>query len=253
MHSPPINRYNPSQFGMNSAEYSLELMQKYTEGMDFLNRWIYRLSEQYVGESILEVGPGGGAWLQQLVRNRKFANYTGVEVNSVFVDHLRRQYTGFPNVKFIQKDFLAKDFLHSQHGFDTVVAISCLEHLADDKIAVRRMKELILSGGRIILYLPALPILYNFGDHLAGHFRRYTKNRMTVIASQLNLKVARMRYCNLPGILSWIFNGFKKDTDFALNVVPSYKIQLFIRHYLKIERNLVLPFGLNLLCILERQ
>ena len=253
MQSPRINRYSPSLFGMNSAEQSLDLIQKYTEGMDFLNSWIYKLSEPYLGESVLEVGPGGGALLRQLVKRKKGVNYLGVELNPVFVGYLRQEFSDFPWVKFMQEDFLSKEHGHHEHVFDTVISISCLEHLADDNHAVRRMKELLLPGGKIILYLPALPIIYNFGDHLAGHFRRYTKKNIKAIASQLDLGVARLRYHNLPGILSWILHGIRRDTNFALNVIPSQKVQKAISRYLKLESLFFLPVGLNLFCVLERQ
>lgn len=247
-----MHRYNPALFGMNTARHSLELVQKYTEGMDFLNRWIYRLSESYLGESILEVGPGGGAWLRQLVKNRKFVRYLGLELNPVFVADLRKRFAGFPNVEFQQEDFLAEDLRPMGRPFDTVISICCLEHLADDKLAVGRMKEILLPGGKIILYLPGLPSIYNFGDHLAGHFRRYNKNRIRVIASQLDLRIARLRYHNLPGILSWVLQGLRRDTNFALNVIPSRWMQGAIRRYLKLESSLRLPLGLNLFCVLER-
>ena len=53
-----------------------------------------------------------------------------------------------------------------------------LEHIEDDVAALRRVHTLLRPGGRLVLTVPAYPLLYSADDAVAGHFRRYTRTTL---------------------------------------------------------------------------
>jgi SAM-dependent methyltransferase len=57
--------------------------------------------------------------------------------------------------------------------FDAVLALDVIEHLDDDRAAVRRLDGLLKPGGRLVLSVPALPELFGEFDAIQGHRRRY--------------------------------------------------------------------------------
>lgn len=248
---PDPNRFDPALF--DSYKDQTELAVAFTDGMDFLNRWIYDLCRPHLGRRILEIGPGGGAMIRQLVRYHAFDRYLGVELSPRHTEALRQAYAHLSHVTFLQQDILTKQGEMTETGFDCVVAISCLEHILEDAKVVVRMGELVRPGGKIIFYLPAMPVLYNQADHLIGHYRRYNKAMLRDLASRSGLRLVVLRYCNLPGILSWFVHGRKAQAAaFAQDVVPSPWLTRFIVPYLKLENYLPLPVGLNLFCVLEK-
>ncbi len=56
---------------------------------------------------------------------------------------------------------------------DAVLALDVIEHIDDDRAAVRHMAALLRPGGLAIISVPALPELFSKFDEIQGHRRRY--------------------------------------------------------------------------------
>ena len=54
-----------------------------------------------------------------------------------------------------------------------MLALDVIEHLDDDRAAVRRLGELVRPGGIVVVSVPALPELFTEFDAIQGHRRRY--------------------------------------------------------------------------------
>ena len=52
-----------------------------------------------------------------------------------------------------------------------------LEHIPDDAAAVRRFRQVLPPGGKLVVLVPALPQLFGSIDEAVGHYRRYTPAR----------------------------------------------------------------------------
>ena len=95
----------------------------------------------------------------------------------------------------------------SREQLDTVVAVNVLEHIRDDVSALRHVACILSSLGRVILLVPALPLLYGTMDEADGHYRRYTLRGLVHKLQASGLKAVRMFYFNILGVLGWFVNG----------------------------------------------
>ena len=55
--------------------------------------------------------------------------------------------------------------------FDTVVYVNVLEHIRDDVAEVRQAHELCAPGGRLCIFVPAVPGIYGTLDRKSGPTR----------------------------------------------------------------------------------
>ncbi len=86
-----------------------------------------------------------------------------------------------------------------------------LEHIEDDVAALRRVHTLLRPGGRLVLTVPAYPLLYSADDAVAGHFRRYTRTTLlsALHASGFQSEFESYLFAPLPPLI------------FLLRTVPS--------------------------------
>jgi cyclopropane fatty-acyl-phospholipid synthase-like methyltransferase len=68
---------------------------------------------------------------------------------------------------------LTQDLPPSCEAYDAVLSLDVIEHLDDDRSAVRRLGQLAVPGGVVIVSVPALPELFSEFDAIQGHRRRY--------------------------------------------------------------------------------
>jgi SAM-dependent methyltransferase len=89
--------------------------------------------------------------------------------------------------------------------FDLVCALDVLEHLADDATALTAWHRLLKPHGRLLLTVPALPILWGRQDVLSGHRRRYRRAELARRVTAAGFAIERLTYFNallLPPILA---------------------------------------------------
>ena len=82
-------------------------------------------------------------------------------------------------------------------GLDLVVAFDVLEHIEDDKAAVRGVFEALRPGGRFLVAVPADPALWSAHDEAVGHVRRYTRQTLHDLLAGGGFEVGRMRSWNV--------------------------------------------------------
>jgi SAM-dependent methyltransferase len=118
------------------------------------------------GFRVLEVGCGTGLLLQELERVCPRGQVIGMDL---YAEGLRfaRQRT--------KCQLVLGDANNPPFGaeFDLVGLFDVLEHLPDDKGVLRRMRELLLPSGALLLTVPADPTLWSSFDEAACHARRY--------------------------------------------------------------------------------
>jgi hypothetical protein len=68
-----------------------------------------------------------------------------------------------------------------------------LEHIEDDVKLLQAIQKKMSLGGRIAIYVPALPILFSDLDFRVGHFRRYKRKELTQKTESAGFRV---EYCN---------------------------------------------------------
>jgi hypothetical protein len=85
----------------------------------------------------------------------------------------------------------------------TVVAINVLEHIEDDRGALRTLAGLVEPGGRIVLWVPGYQQLYGDFDRAVGHVRRYTPATLRAAITGAGLRADEVRPVNLLGDIAW--------------------------------------------------
>jgi SAM-dependent methyltransferase len=78
-----------------------------------------------------------------------------------------------------------------------------LEHIEDEAAALRQVHALLRPGGRLFLTVPAYGFLHSAEDVAAGHFRRYTLQRLTraVLGAGFRPEYGTYLFAPLPPIV----------------------------------------------------
>jgi hypothetical protein len=77
-----------------------------------------------------------------------------------------------------------------------------LEHIEDDVNALIKIRERMQQGGKIAIYVPALPILFSDLDRKVGHFRRYKKKELMHKAKMAGFEIDKCFYNDCIGVLA---------------------------------------------------
>jgi len=169
------------------------------------NRWIFDKISPWLGKRILEVGCGIG-------------NLTGLLLGhgKVIAADVNKDYLKIVENKFVNNSNLIKTiFWNIQEKFpenpcpaiDTIVCSNVLEHIENDDSALKNFYQLLPAGGRLIVLVPALKILYNVLDQELGHFRRYNRKELIQKLTLNGFNVRYLKFFNFFGILGWFVNG----------------------------------------------
>jgi SAM-dependent methyltransferase len=90
-------------------------------------------------------------------------------------------------------------------AFDLVTALDVLEHLDDDAVAAGELRRVLRPGGALVVFVPALRVLWGYQDQVAHHRRRYGREQLQALLAGAGLHVERLTFFNtllLPPILA---------------------------------------------------
>jgi SAM-dependent methyltransferase len=114
---------------------------------------------------VLDAGCGWGVTFEALEQS-------GYRVSGLDVVRRALERLDLPGRTLIEAD-LTCDWPATAERFDAVLALDVIEHLDDDREAVKRLGRLVRPGGFLVLSVPALPELFTEFDAIQGHRRRY--------------------------------------------------------------------------------
>ena len=77
-------------------------------------------------------------------------------------------------------------------SFDVVLSCDVLEHLADDRLALREMLQVLKPGGCLVLTVPAHRFLWSEHDEALAHVRRYSARELRVKLEESGAQVAKL-------------------------------------------------------------
>jgi len=213
------------------------------------NGYLYEKFKAYLGNKILELGPGIGNITQLLIRNKDLL--VAVEKSPTQIFYLSQRIPESSIFKIFQKD-IESDSLDSlkKFGLKTAICINVLEHVRDDGKVLGKIGEIIDENGKLVLIVPAYQWLFSNFDRQLGHYRRYNKRRLRKLLSSSGFVIERIEYFNCLGILSWWFNFiFLRRTNFS-----SFQLFVFDRivWLVKIMDKFSKNAGLSLLVIARK-
>lgn len=115
--------------------------------------------------------------------------------------------------------------LDTHAGLDTIPAgsldlaytFNVLEHIADDRAAAAALRDRLRPGGRLLVYVPAFPILYSSMDRKVGHLRRYRRDGLAEVLRSAGLAVEHIAYQDCLGFAAALLFKFVDDGSGAIN------------------------------------
>lgn len=170
--------------------------------------WVYGEIKPFVNGDVLEVGSGIGIYSEKLIGGSKVGTVFLSDIDPSYLRLLKRKFRKFQNVRVVKLDLNSdSDFGRLKRKFDSIVCMNVLEHIEEDSLAMKRIRDALRNGGRMVLLVPAHKFLYNIQDKKVGHFRRYTKHEVEEKARDLGFEVERIFYFNFFSIFGWYLYG----------------------------------------------
>lgn len=150
-----------------------------------------RISKLTSGKFI-EVGVGQG-YLSKVLLDLGWSGI-GIDLNpdSLFMARQNNlEYVSNNKFELVQSDFLELHNIYKSNSVDLIISSMVLEHL-DEKNEIKYFKicdYLLKKTGKSIIFVPASPNHWGIEDLIAGHFRRYTSDRLKSISNMTDFEL----------------------------------------------------------------
>ena len=218
-------------------------------GMDRTNRWMYEVLRPHIGERIIEAGSGTGNLTQFLLDRERLAC---LDLDPSHMRTLRDRFGDRKNLSYLECDISDSQLVTlAPDGWDTVLCVNVLEHVKDDVRTLRNFLEVLQPGGRLVLLVPALPLLFSPLDEALGHHRRYSRGDLARRVEEAGFRLIETRYLNLFGIPGWILSG----NVLRRRILPTGLLRIFnflVPLFRLVERLTGPPIGLSVIAICEK-
>jgi len=136
---------------------------------------------------ILDIGAGIGSFAE-ILRSKGY-NISCLEPDATHAEILQQQ--GFK---------VYTSMMEIETQFDFMYAFNVLEHIEDDTQALSAWATKLKENCKLLIYVPALNVLFSSMDTKVGHFRRYTRKGLTKRVTEAGLKIVKpARYADSIG------------------------------------------------------
>ncbi len=240
-------------------DYEKKYHQVETENWWFISRRRYLLDllkDASRDFKILDVGCSSGIFLKDLEHlGFKKQNLFGVDISEKAIANCKSN--GIQNAFVMDAENIT-----IPEKFDIIVASDCLEHLKDDRKAIKNWKELLKKDGKMYVFVPAFQSLWSYHDEVNRHFRRYTNQELKEKLISEKLEVVKSSYWNfclfVPVFffrkISVFFNKNKPHQEGQIvenKVANSILLQLILIEN-KLLKYINFPFGISTFCIVKK-
>jgi len=213
--------------------------------------------------TIADLGCSTGYLLEDLRAAYPAARLIGVDLVAA---GLRKAADLVPDAELIQAS--VTDLPLAGASLDAAVSANLLEHVPDDRAALRELRRVLRPGALAVLVVPAGPGLYDYYDRFLSHERRYARGELAAKGREAGLEV--LRDTHLGALLYPPFWATKKLNRLRHDDVDEQGIRTRVTGDIDrtqgsrlgsaacaLERNLFLrgaslPFGIRGLTVLRR-
>jgi SAM-dependent methyltransferase len=216
--------------------------------------WIADEIAPHLGRRVLEVGAGIGSVSLALAERRPDVALTVLEPAANLFDELQERLGGRAGIT--ARKATSTELLDDNPAptFDSVIYVNVLEHILDDERELRDAHQLLVAGGTLAIFVPALPRLYGSLDYKSGHHRRYVRGDLAATVEAAGFEVVELRYLDVLGVAPYYAMyrlidvkslGAVSSTGYDRVIVPvSRALQRLVPHP---------PLGKNLLAIARKR
>jgi SAM-dependent methyltransferase len=226
--------------------------------------WWYRARRRIVSAELerlaprtrgrtLDAGCGSGRMLDELAR---FGMPFGVDIDAGSVDRARAR--GHQALRASVTEMPFDDGM-----FSITTCLDVVEHLDDDRAALRELLRVTEPGGALVLTVPAYQALWSRHDEANRHRRRYASASLAAAATDAGWAVERSTYFNSvllapAAAVRLLERRRRRPAEFSdLQMTPALLnpvLELPMRlESALLRRGARLPAGLSLLAVLRRE
>ena len=242
-----------AHFGLSDAiyrddEFGSQILARLARAPRF-NLWMADAIRPYLGDRVLEIGSGVGNLSRSLLPR---ARYVASDINPLYLQTLSNLASDRP---YLESSYCnvsdIGSFPVTEGGYDTIICLNVLEHVADDRGSLENIKTALAESGRAIVLVPQGP--WNFGtlDQVLGHCRRYTPKTLVELATDCEMEISELIEFNRVGTIAWYLNGrILRRRGFGLGQV--WLLNLITPLMRLCDRVLPIP-ALSLIAVMQRR
>jgi len=194
------------------------------------------------GERVLDFGAGVGTFALPMQRD-------GYAVECVELDDAQRATLAAQGLTVHRTLEGIRD-----GSVDFVYTLNVLEHIDDDVGALRDIGRTLREDGRLLVYVPAFPVLFTPMDQRVGHLRRYRRHDLRAKVDAAGFDVLRNDYVDSLGFLATLVY---RMTGSRSGAIDRGALRAYDRYVFPMSRRLDLALrhviGKNLLLIARKR
>jgi SAM-dependent methyltransferase len=220
------------------------------EDLPNYNNWIVSQFAPALRGRAAEIGAGLGTISHRILPLVDSLDL--VEPAPALAAQLRGKFAEDPSVRVFDQTLETWSQAAGPDEFDSIVLVNVLEHIKDDQAAARVFHQSLKPGGRLMIFVPALPFLYSKLDHVYGHYRRYTRNTLRNCIDSAGFEIEKLHYVDVAGVLPWwLLNTVLGKTSFHAPSLRFY--DKFVVPFTRTGESVLRPpLGKNLILIARK-
>ncbi len=209
------------------------------------NKYLIGNIVPHLKDNILEIGFGTGNFTRSL---SEYGEVTAIDINKEYLKNFIRENK---KLDVGYGDIEKGKYFFKNTKFKTIICLNVLEHIKNEEIALKNMRNLLTDDGKLILLVPAHQVLFSKFDKLIGHYRRYTKNILSSMVKKSGWTIESIKYFNWISALGWyILIKIMKRMSMPKNEVGIF--EKIAKYFLWTEKYIEPPFGLSILLIAHK-
>lgn len=217
------------------------------------HNWILEKLLDHLGRRIVEVGAGIGTVSERIIyKSPLVEKLLLLEPDLKFSKILEDKFN--KNSKVIVNNGILPDFVerYKEENIDTFIYINVMEHIEDDLYELKTVYNLLIPDGKLLIFVPAMRILYSELDKRYGHYRRYELIELRQKTKDAGFKIIDSYYMDVAGILPWLISyRLLKRTTITESAVKIYD-KIIIPIMKRVEGFVKPPLGKNILLIAQK-
>lgn len=144
----------------------------------------------------LDIGPGNG-WFLKKISELGFKG-EAIEISNNALKLVRRQIKDCKGVSVKKGDILKSRI---SKKYDLIFSFEVLEHIKDDRRAIKRVYSLLKPGGLFVMSVPAHTRLWTPLDKMKGHYRRYERGELKTKLENTGFRISSIETYGFPFLL----------------------------------------------------
>jgi len=217
--------------------------------------WAITRSKEPIESKILDIGCGTGFNLKNLSKNG-YSNTIGLDISLLALN--------FANKKGVNP-LVAGNSNHlpfTDSIFDLLLALDMLEHVENDNLTLEEIFRITKTDGKVVFFVPAIPLLWGYQDEVGHHFRRYTRKNLSKKVNKAGFKIQKISYVNsflFPIIFfaRMFFKLFPKSMNKVSEsqLSPSWMNNILYKIFLSelfLLKHINFPLGVSILCVCNK-